>query len=64
LSSLGVWRENPIMSVLELVTASAASGGMRILLLALVLIAVVLIITGAVIASVTWYQQRKAISAQ
>lgn len=52
------------MSVFEIITASASSGGMRVLLLILVFIAMALIIAGAVIASVTWYRLHKALSAQ
>ncbi len=47
------------MILLAMILASAVTGGTRTLLLILVIIAMALIITGAVIAAMTWMNMRK-----
>ncbi len=48
------------MAFIATMTVNAASGGMRTLLLVLVIVAMVLIITGAIVAAMTWMNMRKA----
>ena len=53
-----------VVGTLTLALSAAIDGNMRVMLLLLILVAVALIITGGIVATVTFFRQRKAMRSQ